>query len=488
MLKGHEALVLSATATADGRFAFSGAKDGSVKVWDLATGVCVRTFQSCTSEVWSLALAPDAHHLLTGEFGSVKQWALDWELGEASLPDDPPPFPPVSGDLPAVVDRFLGGDAGATARLGRCSAEELLLAGPQLAGHVARLIEVLLGRDDQERAQAVYVLGLCGVPAAEALRRLLKDPEARRRKAAAQVLANMGPVAVPALPDLFALLEDREEEVSMMASMALCSIGPESLPHLIRGLEGPSVVVRRISAFCLGRFGILAEPARAALTASLQDADKNVREQAAKTLEEMAEAEEPSKPRSPPAEPAKKVPSRGGLRGCLGRLLGKKFPKSVPPPPPIVEPLVPAAPPVARSRRDEPARSEAQRGVPTRAFADWAEAEACVERALAHSRRGDLVTALAELDRALTLDPESAAAFHNRGVTHERLNNYDQAVADYARALERDPRERRNCMPTWATPTAAWGTTTGPLPASARPSASTRRVSMPISAGPSLTG
>jgi WD40 repeat protein/tetratricopeptide (TPR) repeat protein len=437
LLKGHEALILCATATADGRFAFSGALDGSVKAWDLATGACVRTFQGCSSEVFSLALAPEARFLLTGEFGAVKQWALDWELGEGPSPDGLHPSPPAGGDLPAVVEQFLGGDAEAGTRLERCSAEELYFAGPQLAGHVARLIEALVGGDDRERGLAAYILSLCGAPAAEALRRLLKDPEAPRRSAAARVLANLGPAAVPALPELFALLEDRGEEVSTMAARALCSIGTESLPLLIGGLEGPSVVVRRIAALCLGRFGVLAVPARSALTRALQDADKTVREHAAKALEEMSEDEGPPKPKGPPAQPAKKAPARGGLFGWLGRLLGKKPPEA-PPTPPVAEPAT-APPPVARNRREERARPEAQKGAPPRAFADWAEAEACVERAMAHGQRGDFVAALAELDRALTLDPESAAAYYNRGVTHERLGQYDQAVGDYTRALERDP-------------------------------------------------
>jgi WD40 repeat protein/serine/threonine protein kinase/Tfp pilus assembly protein PilF len=436
LLKGHEALVLSATATGDGRFAFSGAKDGSVKAWDLATGTCMRAFQGCTSEVWSVALAPDARFLMTGEFGAVEQWALDWELGEGPLSDGPPPFPPDDSDLPAVVEQFLAGDASARARLDACSAEELYFAGPQLGRHVARLTEALLGGDDVEQGVAAYILSLCGAPAAEALRRLLKDPEAPRQRAAARVLANLGPEAVPALPELFALLEGREEEVSMWAAKALYQIGTESLPLLIGGLEGPSVRVRRIAAFCLGRFGVLAEPARSALTTARRDADKNVRELAAKALEEMSEDDGQPKPRKP-AQPAKKALARGGLRGWLGWLLGKRSAEAAPPPPPSIPEL--PAPPVARDRGQEPARPDAERGAPPRAFTNWAEAGACIDRALAHSQRGDFVAALAELDRALALDPESAAAYHNRGATHEILGHYDQAVADYTRALELDP-------------------------------------------------
>jgi tetratricopeptide (TPR) repeat protein len=47
--------------------------------------------------------------------------------------------------------------------------------------------------------------------------------------------------------------------------------------------------------------------------------------------------------------------------------------------------------------------------------------------------------ALADLDRALELEPDDVFALGGRGATYGRLNRYDEALADLDRALELEP-------------------------------------------------
>ena len=47
--------------------------------------------------------------------------------------------------------------------------------------------------------------------------------------------------------------------------------------------------------------------------------------------------------------------------------------------------------------------------------------------------------ALADLNRAIELDPDDAGAFGRRGETYIALGNYDEALADLNRAIELDP-------------------------------------------------
>ena len=59
--------------------------------------------------------------------------------------------------------------------------------------------------------------------------------------------------------------------------------------------------------------------------------------------------------------------------------------------------------------------------------------------ALAELRAGDAAAALSDWDRALALDPGSAAAHFNRGLTLERLDRNEEALAAYRRVLELRP-------------------------------------------------
>jgi WD40 repeat protein len=61
----------------DGRYALSGgASDGFIKVWDLSTGVAVKSIEahSGMNRVWSLALSPNGKFILSGGDASTRLW------------------------------------------------------------------------------------------------------------------------------------------------------------------------------------------------------------------------------------------------------------------------------------------------------------------------------------------------------------------------------------------------------------------------------
>jgi WD40 repeat protein len=66
--------VTAVVATSDGRHALSGSYDGTLKLWDLATGQPVRTF---LDRVTAVVATSDGRHALSGSYdGTLKLWDL----------------------------------------------------------------------------------------------------------------------------------------------------------------------------------------------------------------------------------------------------------------------------------------------------------------------------------------------------------------------------------------------------------------------------
>ena len=74
-LKGHILMVYSVSFSPDGRLLASGAWDKTVKLWDVATGECIRTLKGHTGGVCSVAFSPDGKLLASGSADdTIKLW------------------------------------------------------------------------------------------------------------------------------------------------------------------------------------------------------------------------------------------------------------------------------------------------------------------------------------------------------------------------------------------------------------------------------
>jgi len=75
--EGHTDRVNSVTFSPDGRWALSGSNDKMLRLWELATGRCLRTFEGHTGAVYSVSISPDGRWALSGSYD--KTLGL-WEL------------------------------------------------------------------------------------------------------------------------------------------------------------------------------------------------------------------------------------------------------------------------------------------------------------------------------------------------------------------------------------------------------------------------
>jgi WD40 repeat protein len=86
--EGHTDWVESVCLSADGHYALSGSKDKTLKLWEVASGRCLRTFEGHTDNVSSVCLSADGRYALSGcHDKTLKLWALDWELEDQAPAD-----------------------------------------------------------------------------------------------------------------------------------------------------------------------------------------------------------------------------------------------------------------------------------------------------------------------------------------------------------------------------------------------------------------
>ena len=100
-LGGHSSWVQVVAFSADGRYLASGANDNTIRLWEVATGQCVQVFQGHTRKVLWVAFTPDGQSLISaGDDQTVKRWrvdtgdchdswdiAINWMLSIALSPD-----------------------------------------------------------------------------------------------------------------------------------------------------------------------------------------------------------------------------------------------------------------------------------------------------------------------------------------------------------------------------------------------------------------
>jgi predicted Zn finger-like uncharacterized protein len=77
-LEGHLGAVTAVAAGADGRLALSGSADRTLKVWEVATGHCLRTLEGHGSVVTAVCLSADGRFVLSGSAdATLKLWDVD---------------------------------------------------------------------------------------------------------------------------------------------------------------------------------------------------------------------------------------------------------------------------------------------------------------------------------------------------------------------------------------------------------------------------
>jgi len=77
IFQGHTGVVTSVQLSADGRLALSGSWDKTIRLWEVATGRCLRTFSGHTASVTSVSLSVDGRLALSG---SLDQTMRLWEV------------------------------------------------------------------------------------------------------------------------------------------------------------------------------------------------------------------------------------------------------------------------------------------------------------------------------------------------------------------------------------------------------------------------
>jgi guanine nucleotide-binding protein subunit beta-2-like 1 protein len=74
-LKGHNHFVSDVVISSDGQFALSGSWDGTLRLWEIATGKCTRRFVGHSKDVLSVAFSPDNRQIVSGARDrTIKLW------------------------------------------------------------------------------------------------------------------------------------------------------------------------------------------------------------------------------------------------------------------------------------------------------------------------------------------------------------------------------------------------------------------------------
>jgi HEAT repeat protein len=177
------------------------------------------------------------------------------------------------------------------------AARRLYRIGPAAKDCVPGLIAALRDTDPETReyaAQAVRGMGPAAKAAVPALAAALKDKHRAVRVSAVRALWPLSPPAEQAAPALVEAFGDRSQEVPEIAISILRDMGVAAVPALIEGLKHEDASVRKRVAWTLYGMGPAAKAAVPALRAAAEDADKDVRDAAAKALKKIeAPAEKP---------------------------------------------------------------------------------------------------------------------------------------------------------------------------------------------------
>jgi len=76
-LRGHNHFVCDVCITSDGNFALSGSWDGSLRLWEINSGRCIRQFVGHKKDIITVAISPTNRQILSGARDrSIKLWNI----------------------------------------------------------------------------------------------------------------------------------------------------------------------------------------------------------------------------------------------------------------------------------------------------------------------------------------------------------------------------------------------------------------------------
>jgi WD40 repeat protein len=76
-IEAHTGALKSVQFSPDGRYAFSGGADGTIRVWDAGKGDCVQTFSGSQGGIMAISTSADGRFLLSGSSdGKLRYWDL----------------------------------------------------------------------------------------------------------------------------------------------------------------------------------------------------------------------------------------------------------------------------------------------------------------------------------------------------------------------------------------------------------------------------
>jgi tetratricopeptide (TPR) repeat protein len=99
----------------------------------------------------------------------------------------------------------------------------------------------------------------------------------------------------------------------------------------------------------------------------------------------------------------------------------------------------------ANALQDETDRNAAQQSleVVNESLSKRLDAQAAIEffKGIKYGNKGELVLAFSYFSKAINTAPDFATAYYERAIINGRLNLYHQAIADFSRAIELDPQD-----------------------------------------------
>jgi WD40 repeat protein len=76
-LKGHSAAVFAVAFSPDGKTVVSGSGDGTLRVWDIASGVSLHTLKGHSDVVYAVAFSPDGKTVVSGSLDrTLRVWPI----------------------------------------------------------------------------------------------------------------------------------------------------------------------------------------------------------------------------------------------------------------------------------------------------------------------------------------------------------------------------------------------------------------------------